>query len=107
MTETLPHFQKTIAVFVEKNRLETSVETRLLDLVSEVGELAKEVLKGNGYGHQSFQPTAEWPGELADAFFSLVCLANSTGVNLEDGLAEALDKYTQRLASKGDTGSDR
>jgi len=107
MSETLPDFQKIVADFVEENQLETSVEARLLDLVSEVGELAKEVLKGNKYGHQSFQPTTEWPGELADAFFSLVCLANSTGINLEDALAKAIDKYGQRLASKGDAGSGR
>jgi len=107
MNETLPDFQKTVVAFVDENRLETSVEVRLLDLVSEVGELAKEVLKGDEYGHQSFQPTAEWSGELADAFFSLVCLANSTGLNLEEALVEALDKYAQRLASKGDAGSGR
>ena len=105
MNELLPDYQKTVAVFVEENRLETSVEARLLDLVSEVGELAKEVLKSTEYGHQSFQPTVAWSGELADVFFSLICLANSTGVNLEENLVEALHKYGQRLATKGDAGS--
>ena len=79
----------------------------MLDLVSEVGEVAKEVLKGNAYGHQSFQPTDEWQDELADAFFALICLANSTAINLEIALAEALDKYKQRLIRQGEAGSGR
>lgn len=103
----LPTFQKTVAHFVEVNRLEVSVQARLLDLVSEVGELAKEALKGTHYGRESFYPTSEWASELADALFSLICMANSTGVNLEAGLDEVLDKYRQRLALKGDLGSGR
>ncbi len=104
---THPTFQETVATFVAKHHLETSVEVRVLDLVSEIGEVAKEVLKASEYGQQSFQPTAEWSGELADAFFSLICVANSTNVNLEVALAEALEKYQQRLASKGEAGSGR
>ena len=103
----LPDFQKNVATFVVDNQLEAPVNARLLDLVSEVGEVAKEVLKGSQYGHQPFHPTEEWSGELADAFFSLICVANSTDVNLNIALTEALEKYGQRLALKGEAGSGR
>ncbi|MBI3244306.1 MAG: nucleotide pyrophosphohydrolase [Chloroflexi bacterium] len=104
---TLPTFQQTVSRFVQAHNLEAPVHARLLDLTSEVGELAKEALKGSNYGHESFQPTASWESELADGFFSLICLANSTGVNMEAALAGALEKYQARLAAAGDSGSGR
>ena len=100
-----PAFQKTVAEFVLKHKLETSMEARLIDLFSEIGELAKETLKGSDYGKTPFTQTAAWEEELADAFFSLVCLANSTGVNLETALEEVLAKYEARLKESGDAGS--
>ena len=42
-----PDFQNRVARFVEEYDLEAGVEIRLLDLISEIGEVAKEVLKGN------------------------------------------------------------
>ena len=37
--------QSKVSDFVEENQLETEVEIRLLDLMSELGELSKESLK--------------------------------------------------------------
>lgn len=104
---TPPAYQKTVADFITEYQLEAPVEARLLDLVSEVGEVAKEVLKGNAYGHSPFQPTDAWQIELADAFFALICVANSTSVDLDHALALALKKYRQRLTGKGGAGSGR
>ena len=55
--------------FVKNHNLESSVESRLLDLLSEIGGLAKEALKGSGYGKNPFTQTEVWEEELADAFF--------------------------------------
>jgi NTP pyrophosphatase (non-canonical NTP hydrolase) len=104
---TLPSFQETVARFVSEHQLEAPVEVRMLDLVSEIGEVAKELLKASAYGRRPFQPTDEWAGELADAFFSLICVANSTNVNLEGSLIQALEKYRGRLARKGEVSSGR
>lgn len=101
----LSAWQESVVRFVQAHRLEIALEARALDLVSEVGELAKEILKSTRYGQKPFQPTAEWASELGDAFFSLICIANSTGVNLEDALEKVLHKYEQRLTHKGDAGS--
>jgi NTP pyrophosphatase (non-canonical NTP hydrolase) len=100
-----PNFQKAVAEFVQEHQLEASVEARLIDLLSEMGELAKEALKGSDYGKTAFTQTPAWEEELADAFFSLVCLANSTDVDLEKALEYALAKYETRLSEKGDAGS--
>lgn len=101
----MTRFQSSVARFIEAHRLEIAVPARVLDLVSEVGEIAKEILKSTRYGREPFQPTKDWASELGDVFFSLICIANSTGVNLEKALQKALSKYEQRLARTGNAGS--
>ena len=105
--EKLPTFQQKVADYVDAHDLRTGAEHRLLDLVAELGELSKEALKATGYGRRPFIPDEKWDDELADVFFSLVCLANSTAVDLEKGLDAALAKYGERLARRGDAGSGR
>lgn len=102
----LSEAQSKVLNFVEKYHLETSVETRLLDLVSEIGELSKEILKGNDYGKKQFVTTYEWEEEFGDVLFSLICIANSTGINMENSLNVALNKYMNRFIDKGNIGSD-
>ncbi len=99
--------QKQVADFVEINRLETDIAHRTLDLVSELGEVSKEILTSTVYGRKPFQPTSEWQSELGDLLFALVCVANSTGVDLEQALLEVLKKYQTRLKSKQDAGSGK
>jgi NTP pyrophosphatase (non-canonical NTP hydrolase) len=99
-------FQKYVSSFVKQNNLEIPVSDRMLDLTSEIGELAKEILKASDYGRQDFQPNKTWNDELGDVFFSLICLANSTNVNLVKELSNALEKYQARLKNTGDAGSD-
>ena len=103
----LPAFQRAVAHFVEAHALEAPPAIRLLDLVSEAGEVAKELLTGTRYGREEFRPGAAWAEELADLVFALVCVANSTGVNLEAALDDALSRYAARLAERGDAGSGR
>lgn len=99
--------QKEVADFVKANQLDVPVAVRLLDLLSELGELGKEVLKGSDYGKTAFRQTEEWEMELGDVMFSLICVANSTGINLEKALHEALGKYKKRMAEKGSMGSGK
>jgi NTP pyrophosphatase (non-canonical NTP hydrolase) len=97
--------QGSVAAFVDEYGLEAPVHARALDLASEVGELAKEILAGTDYGRAPFGEPAGWTAELGDALFAIVCLANSTGVDLEVALAGTLQKYRERLALGGDAGS--
>ena len=102
-----PAFQESVRSFIASAGLDTPAPGRVLDLVSEVGELAKEAVKATDYGRESFRVPDGWEDEVGDVFFSLVCLANETGVDLERALAGALRKYEQRLAKTGqpDSGS--
>lgn len=66
-------------------------------LMEEVGELAR--IMAREYGEQSWKPGAEkedLSDEMADVLFVLICLANQTGVNLEEALLRNLEKKTKR-----------
>lgn len=66
-------------------------------LMEEVGELAR--LMARKYGDQSFKKNEdqkELGDEMADVLFVLICLANQTGVNLEEELKKNLEKKTKR-----------
>jgi NTP pyrophosphatase (non-canonical NTP hydrolase) len=96
----LPDFQARVAEFTREHQLEHSAAARMLDLVSETGEAAKEMLKGTNYGATEFAATCAWDEELGDVFFALVCLANVTNVNLDESLETVLEKYRARIVGR-------
>lgn len=68
-------------------------------LMEEVGELAR--IMARQYGDQSAKPTdkeANLADEISDVLFVLICLANQTGVDLEQALEANLHKKTSRDA---------
>ena len=71
--------------------------TNLALLMEETGELAR--IMARRYGEQSAKSSEEIKDlgdEMADILFVLICLANQTGVNLEDSFARNLLKKTNR-----------
>ncbi|HHJ51150.1 MAG TPA: pyrophosphatase [Phaeodactylibacter sp.] len=74
-------------------------------LTEEVGEVAR--LMARLYGEQSFKkkedaqtaPT-QLADEMADVLFVLICLANQTGIDLEEALKKNLEKKTRRDAQR-------
>ena len=75
--------------------------TNMAQLTEEVGEVARIIARR--YGEQSEKETdkdKDLGEELADVLFVVLCLANQTGVNLQ----EAFDK---RMDAKGKRDHDR
>ncbi len=71
--------------------------TNLAILTEEVGELARIISRK--YGEQSFKNPEEEKNlgnEMADVLWVLVCLANQTGVDLEEAIKKNLEKKTNR-----------
>ncbi len=71
--------------------------TNMAILTEEVGELAKVMARK--YGDQSFKKGEEnldLADEMADVLWVLVCLANQTGVDLEDAFKQNMLKKTTR-----------
>ena len=69
--------------------------TNLAILTEEVGELARIISRK--YGEQSFKNPEEEKNladEMADVLWVLVCLANQTGVDLEDAIQKNIAKKT-------------
>ncbi|WP_114576103.1 MazG nucleotide pyrophosphohydrolase domain-containing protein [Saliphagus sp. LR7] len=92
--------QREVAAFVAQNGLESPPEYRLLDLASEVGELAKEVNESTDYGSGGDLEIAS--DEIGDAVFALLALAESVDIDAEEALEEAMEKYERRL-EEGET----
>lgn len=103
----LKELQERVGRFVRENGMECGLETRMLDLLCEAGECAKELLKTGRYGKCPPTPGEAWAEEIADLLFSLLCLAESSGVDLEKSLLAVLDKYQARIAASGQAGSGR
>ena len=70
-------------------------------LMEEVGEVAR--IMARRYGEQSEKESdknKDLGDELADVLFILICLANQTGIDLEEAVRKNLDKKTQRDHSR-------
>lgn len=75
--------------------------TNMAMLTEEVGEVARIIARR--YGEQSEKASdrdKDLGDELADVLFVLICLANQTGVNLEEALERNLAKKTSRDADR-------
>ena len=71
--------------------------TNIAILMEEVGELAR--IAAREYGDQSYKESdksVNLAEEMADVLFVLVCLANQTGVDLEEAFRKSIEKKTKR-----------
>ncbi len=71
--------------------------TNMAMLTEEVGEVARIIARR--YGEQSEKESdkgKDLGDEMADVLFVLICLANQTGVDLEEALQKNLQKKTIR-----------
>jgi NTP pyrophosphatase (non-canonical NTP hydrolase) len=75
--------------------------TNMAILTEEVGEVARIIART--YGEQSFKNSdlsKNLADEMADVLWVLLCLANQTGVNLEEALKKNIEKKTERDSTR-------
>jgi NTP pyrophosphatase (non-canonical NTP hydrolase) len=75
--------------------------TNMALLTEETGEVARIIARK--YGEQSFkkeEETGDLGDEMADVLFVLICLANQTGVDLEEAFRRNIKKKTNRDHSR-------
>ncbi len=101
------NWQQQATKFAQKHNLHHPPGVYALDLMSELGEVAKEILLATGYGERPFPPAtpANLTAELGDALYSLCLLASASGVDLDEALTQTLQKYAQRQQTRGAIGS--
>jgi NTP pyrophosphatase (non-canonical NTP hydrolase) len=71
--------------------------TNMAQLTEEVGEVARIIARR--YGEQSEKDSDKGKDlgeELADVLFVVLCLANQTGINLQESFENKLDIKTKR-----------
>jgi len=95
--------QARVAAFLDAHDLRAPPENRVLDLASEVGELAKNVNETTDYGATSGADVDR--DELGDALFCLLALADELDYDAGAALDDALGKYEDRLDESGTAGS--
>ncbi|MDO9001670.1 MAG: nucleotide pyrophosphohydrolase [Bacteroidota bacterium] len=94
--------QKSVDTWIKKFGIRYFNElTNTAILMEEVGEVAR--IMARKYGEQSFKETDKTENledELADVLFVLICIANQTGINLDEALKKNLDKKTNRDSTR-------
>jgi len=95
---TIQEAQKTVDDWIRTHGVRYFNElTNLAMLTEEVGEVARIIARR--YGEQSEKESdrnKDLGDEMADVLFVLICLANQTGIDLQEALQKNLDKKTQR-----------
>ena len=95
---TLTDLQQLVDMWIKKEGVRYFNEmTNMVILTEEVGELARIIARK--YGEQSFksgEEKADMADEMADVLWVLTCLANQTGVNLEEAMLKNLEKKNSR-----------
>lgn len=102
-------WQRAAARFARKHNLTHDPGVYVLDLASEVGEIAKAHLEATDYGARPLtldeRGRALLEEEVGDALYSLCMLAETTGIELDAAFAAALEKYERRRLKQSHPGS--
>ncbi len=74
--------------------------TNMACLTEEVGEMARVMART--YGEQSFKQgeKSNLSDEIADVLWVLTCIANQTGIDLEEAMKKNFEKKTQRDSTR-------
>jgi len=99
------NIQKHLSVMAEKWGLSKDIMIRYADLVSELGELGKELVVGTNYGEKPLEASENLAEEIGDVFFTLLLLANALDLDIEECFAKTMEKCEKRMADKGHIGS--
>ena len=95
---TIEETQKLVDDWIKNHGVRYFSElTNMAVLTEEVGELARIIARI--YGDQSFKKSDEkydLADEMADVLWVLICLANQTGVDLNDAFLKNIEKKTTR-----------
>lgn len=95
---TLKEAQEKVDQWIKKYGVRYFDElTNTAILMEEVGEVAR--IMARSYGEQSSKKSDEessLANELTDVLFVLICLANQTGVDLEQAFEDNMKKKTKR-----------
>ena len=98
MTMDINNSQRAVDEWIKKHGVRYFNElTNMAQLTEEVGEVARIIARR--YGEQSEKESdnnKDLGEELADVLFVLLCLANQTGIDLQESFDKKLDLKSKR-----------
>ena len=97
ITMTIQEAQERVDAWIKRYGVRYFSElTNMAVLTEEVGEVARVIARR--YGDQSSKPgdDLDLADELADVMWVVMCLANQTGIDLDEALERNFAKKTQR-----------
>ena len=74
---------------------------RILNIQSEMGELAKSYLKNSKYGTKDFTLNDEFKEEFGDVLYTILSLANELNLDCNTCLDFTLNKLKTRMENNG------
>jgi len=90
--------QKTIDAWIKSNtKGYWQPNNMMLRLMEEVGELAREI--NHQFGEKIPKPTEKNQkigNEIADVFFTIICISNALNIDLEKYFLSTIKKYNKR-----------
>ena len=99
------NWQERAGEFAKERNLDHAPGVYALDVMSEMGEVAKEILLASDYGAHAPQFGPHLAAKLGDLLYSICMLATSSGVDLESAFNKTLEKYDRRWETIGELGS--
>lgn len=99
--------QEIVENFIKKYNLSCGEKIRYIDLVSEIGELGKEIIKSCNYGKIESSYTVEAEEEMGDCLFALIALCCEMNIDANSALNNAMVKYNNRFSVKGEISSGK
>ncbi len=89
--------QQVVAQSADTADVHATVPTLLLELQTMLGALSASVTSSTERGRRPYRPTDDWADRLGDLAYGVYLLADQTGVDLQQLVAEA----ARRLARQG------
>ncbi|MCF8381415.1 MAG: nucleotide pyrophosphohydrolase [Bacteroidales bacterium] len=95
---TIEEAQKKVDTWIKNYGVRYFSElTNMAILTEEVGEVAKIIARKYGeQSNKSSESDLDLADELADVLFVLICLANQTGIDLNEAFLKNIEKKTNR-----------
>jgi hypothetical protein len=84
--------QRLVAETSDRIGMHSTVSTLMLDLDARLGGLAAEVLRASQQGRRPFRPPPGWDVLLGELAFSLINMADQTGVDIDRAVRVAADR---------------
>lgn len=89
------NLQTAVAQTVDRLEMHATATALLLDVQDKLGGLSREALRITGNGRRPFRPTPGWENALAELSFTILSLADQTGVDLEQAVQRVVVRLSQ------------